>query len=404
MIDPVKFKKILVALLKILVAIELIKALSDGFSKGNWDRFIFDLIVAGILFVMWGRITTTLRYKKEQYKLRMQISVQKIRLRDAFIFSLLWSDEIYRDIPLDRKRLVVISYTLIAFGLITAFTEIGGSGLMPLVISGALVLAAVNLLTWVVSVERSEKESLQTELKLAHDVQVSLMPENHPSVEGYDIAAISIPAKEVGGDHFDYSYLDSNGLKFAISVFDVSGKGMQAAMSAVFTSGAYTGEVKRSDSAAQILTRLNKAVYTHTKRGHFVAFLLTVIDLKTKMLTFANAGQTKPLLKSSGELQWLDSVGVHFPLGVVEEHHYEDRSIQLRSGDVLFLLTDGFTEAMNAQKESYGNERLEHFIKQLDTNQLSTQDLLQRITREIKFFVADAPQHDDMTMVVVKVL
>src|SRR5713226_7231725 len=121
MIDPVKLKKILATLLKLLVVVEIIGALSEGLGKGEWQRFVVDVIVATVLFSTWGRIVATVRRKKEEYKHKMQTSLHEVRLWDAFIFSLLWSDEIYSDIPVDRKRLIVISYTLIAFGLVTGF-------------------------------------------------------------------------------------------------------------------------------------------------------------------------------------------------------------------------------------------------------------------------------------------
>jgi len=405
MMDPVRFKKILVQLLKLLIIIELLGAFTEGINQRQWGRFGFDLIVAGVLYVMWERITFLVLERKKMAKQKMETASQYIKPWDALIFSLLWSDEIYSDIPADHRRLVVIAYTLITLGLVAAFIRIG-TGLMPLVVSGALVLGAVNLVVWVVSLEREEKESLKTELKLAHDVQTSMMPKTKPVVEGFDIAGWSMPAKEVGGDLFDYEYLgvDGDHAKFGISIFDVSGKGMQAAMSAVFTSGAFASEARQYSSAAGLLTRLNRAVYTHSRRGHFVAFLIAVLDVQQKSVTFANAGQTKPLLRSGGTVSWLDPIGVHFPLGMKEDSTYEDRTVQLRSGDVLFLLTDGFTDAMDNRKEMFGLERIEGFAERDGLEGLSAEQLLAGATEEVRRYVADAPQHDDMTMVVIKVL
>jgi len=401
MITPVRFKNILLTLLKLLVAFELISAVSAGFSTGQWDRLGIDVLIAGGLYLTWDRIRMTLRDKKAAYRTKMESGGENVRLWDAFIFSLLWSDDIYGNIPSDRKRLVVISYMLIALGLIAAFLEIG-SGLMPLIVSGALVLAAVNLLAWVVSSERGEKDELKTELRLAHDVQLSLMPKEQPSVRGFDIAGTTIPAKEVGGDHYDYASLDE-GSKFGISIFDVSGKGMQAAMSAVFTSGAFASEAKQTTSPADILTRLNATVYSHSKRGHFVAFLLASFDLASRTIAFANAGQMKPLLRSGETVRWLESNGVPFPLGMTEDAAYEQQCVQLQTGDLLLFLTDGITEAMNTQQELFGAERLEKFMRSVDCKDCSSQEILELIDQEIKMFAGGAPQHDDMTMVVVKV-
>jgi sigma-B regulation protein RsbU (phosphoserine phosphatase) len=126
--------------------------------------------------------------------------------------------------------------------------------------------------------------------------------------------------------------------------------------------------------------------------------------VKAKTLCFANAGQTKPLLSSSHNVCCLDSVGVSFPLGMKEDSTYEERSIQLHSGDVLFLMTDGFTEAMNANREIYGTERIERCIRNLSRQSLTAGAMLENISEEIRSHIGDAPQHDDMTMVVLKVL
>jgi serine phosphatase RsbU (regulator of sigma subunit) len=402
-INPIKMRRFFIAILKLLIVFEFVAALGEGLS-GSWERLGRDCILAGILSIAWDRITSYVLAKKDAYRLRVEQAHGEITLMDATIFSLLWSDEIYTDIPEDQRRLAVIAYTLIAIGIGALYFG-SDLSLLRLILSASIVLAAVNLLAWVVSRERGERESLQTELKLAHDVQVALMPKEHPKLAGFDIAGLSIPAKEVGGDHFDYALM-AHDTKFAISVFDVSGKGMQAAMSAVFTTGLFAGEIRSAvggSSAAEILTRLNKPIWAHRQRGHFVAFLLAIIDLQERTLTFANAGQMKPLLKSNGAIQWLDSIGASFPLGMKEDSEYCERTVQLHTGDTLLLLTDGFTEAMNAEREQFGTERIEHSVRELDSS-LSSQRMLERIKADVASHVGSAIQHDDMTMVVIRVL
>jgi len=240
-------------------------------------------------------------------------------------------------------------------------------------------------------------------LKLAHDFQVSLMPDHAPELDGFDIAGISIPAKEVGGDHYDYVYVENSHRKLAISVFDVSGKGMKAALAAVFTSGAFSSIVKQSESPAEILTRLNKTVYSHTKRGDFVAFLLAMINIPEKTITISNAGQTKPLFLSSTNFQWLDWIGVNFPLGMKEESLYQERDVQLQSGDVVLFFSDGITEAMNTSQEIFGSDRIEQSLQTFDAKRHSAKEILENIINEVKTYAGTALQHDDMTMVVIKV-
>ncbi len=400
-ITPGKLKRIIVTIIKILLVLELLGAIIEGMHSGDWSRLGIDLFLAGILYIMWDRITRITQEKKEAVRRKVEMSGEQIKLWDALVFSLLWTDEIYADIPADRKRLVIISYTLIALGIFAARVSIG-DGFMPFIISSALVLGAVNLLNWIVSRERGERETLATELQLAHDVQVSLMPKEHPHLEGFDIAGISIPAKEVGGDHFDYVRCE-NDTVFCISVFDVSGKGMQAAMSAVFTSGAFASEAQKGGTPGEVLTRLNKTVFTHTKRGHFVAFLLAQLNVQTRELLFANAGQTKPLLRSSNGVHWLDSVGVHFPLGMAGGCTYQDAAVQLQSGDVLILPTDGVTEAMNSRREQYGTERLQSLMEQMNIPSLTAKQIVEAAVADVRAFAGGSPQHDDITVVVVKV-
>lgn len=401
--NPVKVKKLLIVLIKILIVFEFLSAVTEGLMTGNWHRLGFDLLLAGIIYIMWDRITYMVLQKKDEYRRKMEQSGTAIKLWDALVFSLLWSDEIYQDIPVELRRLVVISYTLITIAAGALYIGIG-TGLVGLILCSSLILAAVNLLAWVVSRERGEKESLQTELRLAHEVQTGLMPKHHPEVDGFDIAGFSLPAKVVGGDHFDFAHLTDTPAKFAVCVFDVSGKGMQAAMSAVFTSGAFVSEIRQSACSGVVLTRLNRSVYTHSRRGHFVAFLLAVLDSSEKTLTFANAGQMKPLLKSDGTVHQLDSAGVHFPLGMVPDSTYEERTVPLQQGDIILLFTDGISEAMNDQREEFGVQRLVDMLQQMNTSAMGAADIIHRINDEVRRHAGSVPQHDDITMVVVKAL
>jgi serine phosphatase RsbU (regulator of sigma subunit) len=402
MIDPIRFKRLLIQILKLLIIIELVSALMVGLSGNGWGRFGNDLVIAGFLYITWDRITQLLRERKVLARERVEHAGTDLRVRDALLFSVLWSDEITNEIPEDRRRMVIAAYTLIAAGLVLAYVKIG-TGLMPLVISGVVVLGGVNLLAWLVSLEREGKETLQTELRLAHEVQVSLMPEKQPELEGYDIAGMSLPAQEVGGDLFDFASSDHmEGL--CVSVVDVSGKGMQAAMAAVFTSGALASELKQNTTPAAILTHLNSAVFHHSRRGHFVAFLSGCLSTGERIFKFANAGQTKPLLRRGTTVRWLDGQGPHFPLGMQAGTIYENCMVPLQQGDILFLLTDGFTEAMNDVRDTFGTERVELVVASDDITTLSADAILKRLTEEVQAFAGATPQHDDMTLVVIKVL
>jgi sigma-B regulation protein RsbU (phosphoserine phosphatase) len=275
---------------------------------------------------------------------------------------------------------------------------------MPVVVAGALVLGGVNLLAWVASLERGEKELFRAELGIARDMQLALMPKSDPQVEGLDIAGMCVPAREVGGDLYEYVQLGESDGTFSVAVMDVSGKGMEAAMEAVFTIGAFTAEAKRSVSTAEILTRLNRTVVRRSRKGQFVAFLLLAVEPVTRTIRFCNAGQSKPFLRSGGTVRWIEGEGVHFPLGMQENTIYIERQLTVSSGDVLFLCTDGITDAMDAQRQLFGAERLEALVAGLDLRSLRATEILSHVTAAVGEFTGPAAQHDDMTMVVIRVL
>ena len=393
MIEPAKFKKILITILKILIVVELISALSEGLGQSHWQRFTVDIIIAVVLYFMWDRLNLIVKTKKQEYRKKIETSPENIRLRDALIFSLLWSDEIYSDIPADRQRLVVISYTLIALGLVAGFLQIG-TGLMPLVVAGALVLGAVNLLTWVVSLERSQKDALEVELKLAREVQRSLLPTSSPSVPGYDIAGRMVPAKTVGGDYFDFIPL---GDKLVIAVADVSGKGLPASLLMANLQATLRSQIILDSPPAECVQRANKLLYHSTSPEKFVTLFYAVLDAKRHILDFCNAGHTPPVLLYDHLPPYhLNSGGVI--LGIVEDAAYVHDAAELRPGSVLVICSDGITEAVNDEDEMFGENRLVGLVERHKS--LPANELLEAILSGVKSYAGDV--HDDMTLVVVK--
>lgn len=396
MIEPVKFKKILITILKLLIVVELISALSEGLGQNQWQRFTFDAIIALVLYFMWGRLRVLVENKKQEYKHRIETSPENIKLREALIFSLLWSDEIYADIPVDRKRIVVISYTLIALGLLAAFVEIG-SGLMPLVVAGALVLGAVNLLTWVVSLERSQKEALEVEFKLARDVQRTLLPVAPPSVPGYDIAGRTIPAKEVGGDYFDFIPAEDG--KISIAVADVSGKGLPASLLMANLQATLRGQTLLNPPPDLCVERTNKLLFQITGSERFVTLFYSLLDTKNHTLTFCNAGHPPPLLFADHTPpERLEAGGLI--LGVKEDANYNGAAVPFERRGLLVVCSDGITEALNAGGEYFGEERLIESV--LRYQYASSEELLETILDDVHTFSGGSRQTDDMTLVVVK--
>jgi ligand-binding sensor domain-containing protein len=250
---------------------------------------------------------------------------------------------------------------------------------------------------------RLKTERLKTELRAAHNAQMTIMPQNDPDLPGYDISGMCLPANEVGGDFFDYFWLDLARKNFAIVIGDVSGKAMQAAMTAVMASGMINAESGNGCSIGGILRKTNGLLYPKTERQMFTAVCLVSLNVAQKELTFANAGLNKPLLRSSSGVSTLEPSGTTHPLGMLPESEYRERSIQLTSGDVIVLHTDGILEAQDRARSMYGEERLARLLRNLDVASASARAVRDAILTDVQAFTASAPQHDDMTVVVIKV-
>jgi ligand-binding sensor domain-containing protein len=243
---------------------------------------------------------------------------------------------------------------------------------------------------------------IKAELKTAHDAQISIMPDCDPKIEGLDISGVSIPANEVGGDFFDYFWLNKSESKFGIMVGDVSGKAMKAAMTAVMASGMIIAEADESKSVSDILTMVNKPIYNKTTRQMFTAVILLSIEVKTHEVLFTNAGMSNPLLKSNGKIEVIKSIGPRFPLGMMKDVTYTEEKKYPAKGDILLLTTDGVTEALNSKKEFFGENRLEDLLKDLDTEKMTASDIKNSIINNIMSFSDKNHLYDDVTIVVIK--
>ncbi len=248
----------------------------------------------------------------------------------------------------------------------------------------------------------SERERLKKELEIAAKVQLSLLPKEEPKIPGYDIAAISIPAVEAGGDYFDFVKL--SGEKLGIAIGDVSGKGVGAAIYMTLTKGILQAHAEEDVSPKNVLGKVNRLLYKTIEKNSFVSMFYAILDTKLSTILYSRAGHNPGILCSpvNGTTKLLLSKGM--ALGLEEGHIFTEtlfeENISLNHGDVFVLYTDGFTEAMNEREELYGEERLIKLIEENKT--LSSRDLLNLILKEVRRFVDNYPQHDDMTLVILK--
>jgi len=275
----------------------------------------------------------------------------------------------------------------------TFVAAVSGMGGVLLII---VIVLAVN--QWRLS--QAERKRLRQELDDAREMQTGLLPETAPSVPGFEIHGFSQPAREVGGDFYDYLTLDTELIGIALA--DVSDKGLRAAMNAVMTNGMLHEAAKSEQAAANLLSVLNAGLCSRLQRLTNVAFALFILDPQAKTLTYANAGQPLPIVKRKDDAWEAELIG-GFPLGSIADFEYEEKTITLQPGDYVILYTDGISEAMNEAEEMYVEERLIESIRQADMN-LSAEEIIKHILQDVMAFVGDAEQYDDMTLVVVRCL
>ena len=244
----------------------------------------------------------------------------------------------------------------------------------------------------------AEKERLGAELNVAKQIQSEMLPrvfppyENHPEIELY---ASMTPAKEVGGDFYDFYMLDDD--HFAMVVGDVSGKGVPAALFMVITKTLLKDTAEHEYNPAKVFEHVNKILCESNESGLFVTCWMGILSLSTGELNFANAGHTPPIVKTNGELSYL-STKPNLMLAAMDGIPYTNHSLTMKRGDRLFIYTDGITEATNDYDELYGEARLLNILKSVQGKEKSPRDILDIVRNDLDDFVLEAPQFDDITM------
>ena len=235
---------------------------------------------------------------------------------------------------------------------------------------------------------------IDKELEYAKQIQLSALPTNFPTGENYSIYAQMIAAKEVGGDFYDFYKLNDTTVAFLAA--DVSGKGIPAAMF-MMTAKTIIKDLAESGMAVnEIFTRANEKLCENNEADMFVTAWMGILDFQTGNMKYANAGHNPPLLKhADGSFEYLRS-RAGFVLAGIEGFNYRINELQLKAGDRLFLYTDGVPEATNAESELYGEDRLLTFMNQ--NAAVPATDLLPALKADIDVFVGEAPQFDDITM------
>jgi len=263
---------------------------------------------------------------------------------------------------------------------------------------------SINLMIRRIKEESEDLERKNTELQIAAHIQESFLPAIIEPVPGYDIAAMSLPAKVVGGDFYDIipgsrmrGYKDQVGIIIA----DVSGKGLSAAIFMALSIVIIRVNAAWHEMPEDVFRDANAIITAEQKADMFVTAFFGVLDRALRTFSYVNAGHNSPMVLHAHADQVIELEPTGIALGLMENSIYKKATITLTSGDIIVLFTDGVTEATNIGEELYGEERLKIII--LANAGLSAGEITKKILLDVQEFTGDAPQSDDITILVVKV-
>jgi PAS domain S-box-containing protein len=238
---------------------------------------------------------------------------------------------------------------------------------------------------------------VQEELRLARDIQQHLLPETPPDIPGYDIAALNIPAKEVGGDYYDFMKISDDKLFFCLG--DVSGKGIPAALLVANLQASLHSQSFITHSPRECVRNSNKLIHQNTDFNKFITLFYGLLDTAGGQIIYCNGGHDQPVFMAPGrEIKELKTGGI--PLGFMADYEYAEEAVSFDDGNLLVLYSDGITEAMNEQEEEFGLERLNTVIKQ--NQKKGASDMINDILDAVMKFTGETPQMDDMTLMIIK--
>ena len=268
---------------------------------------------------------------------------------------------------------------------------------------GVWVLCAFIIINLLLALELADKLTTRDELEIAREIQVSLEPKQLPDFPGLSVSFSSKPAKIVGGDFFNVVKRNENQMLSIVG--DVAGKGIPAALYAAHIQSMFESLTQQSASPANILNRLNHLICKRLREGDFITAVIAFFEAGENSLTIARAGHNWPLYYSSQTqtIEPLKTKGVC--LGIDRDMGFssglEEKSMPVKSGDVLLLYSDGITEAMNASHHLFDQSRLESALK--ESAQFPADKIVERINLRLDEFVQFEEPHDDVTMVAIKV-
>jgi sigma-B regulation protein RsbU (phosphoserine phosphatase) len=241
--------------------------------------------------------------------------------------------------------------------------------------------------------EVQQRERLESEVRIARDIQQSLLPSSTLTTPSCTASGITLPATEVGGDYYDAVVLPDG--KIALAIADVAGHGVGAGILSAMTKSAFHSQLLHDPSAAGVLANLNSTIFAITDEKMFVTFAYVLIDPQTHTGQVATAGHPPVLIRraASGKVEQFRSATLG--MGIREVTPFTSETVPISSGDLFLLYTDGVTEAMNANGEQFGMERL---VEALASSSQEPEELCRTITRKLASFTGEAAREDDVSL------
>ncbi len=246
--------------------------------------------------------------------------------------------------------------------------------------------------------ESLAQHRLQQQLKIAHDIQTSLLPSQPPEIPGFDLYGISVPAVDVGGDYFDYIELRDE--RWGVVVGDVAGKGVPAALLMTTTRSMLRSQAYLEKTSSRMLTKLNDQLVKEDIPDRFVTMIYAILEPDSREIRFSCAGHDPLLVYHGSENKFREYHPKGLVLGIMPDQQYEELKINPGDGDIALIYTDGITEALNDRNEEFGLQGLKDIVEK--HHELSAHEIADEVLKAVRRFSHDCSQHDDITLMVIK--
>jgi sigma-B regulation protein RsbU (phosphoserine phosphatase) len=338
------------------------------------------------------------------YRFDNQITGWMLKNKSPLLINDLKNDERFKftdetELPVKTLLSVPMSLKGKMIGLLTLFNKKSESGfssddqrlLAIIAAQSAHIIEHARLLQ-----KEQELFKLEEEYRMAKEIQLNILPKQLPAIEGYDIFAINIPAKEVGGDYYDFIKLTGNRIAFCLG--DITGKGLAAAMLMANLQATLRGQALTQNNVCDNIKNSNVLLFNSTAENRFATLFYGELDFENHTITFCNAGHDAPLSLFKNNITRLTEGGLL--MGCFDFAEFEQKDKQIEPGELLLIFSDGVTEAMNSNHEEFGEEKLIAIVK--SKQDLKVKELIENIVAEVKVHSSKVEQSDDITLLAIK--